>query len=161
MHLSDLIHKPVDINVSEINYKNSRRYNNGNFMQVLFETAVPVVVFQFDGTSVKVEQEVVVSTGDQNQDLTQAMINKSIEKVANAAYFDRLNSWLGQIIQRDCNNVSTKCRVLFSKTPKVLFIMRIKRNINQSKERIILNQTDLNSMHKMHILMRFLGRLDM
>lgn len=85
VHLSDLIHKPVDINV-------------------LFETAVPVVVFQFDGTSVKVEQEVVVSTGDQNQDLTQAMINKSIEKVANAAYFDRLNSWLGQIIQRDCNN---------------------------------------------------------
>lgn len=82
--LSDLIHKPLDVNI-------------------LFEVAVPVVVFQFDGSSIAIEDTTNnPSTGDQNQDLTQAMINKSIEKVANAAYFDKLNSWLGQIIQRDC-----------------------------------------------------------
>lgn len=32
----------------------------------------------------------------------QTMINKSIEKVANFAYFDKLNSWLGQNLQREC-----------------------------------------------------------
>lgn len=40
----------------------------------------------------------------------QLMINKSIEKVANFAYFDKLNSWLGQNLQRDCPDVSLEIR---------------------------------------------------
>lgn len=34
----------------------------------------------------------------------QTIINKSIEKVANFAYFDKLNSWLGQNLQRECGD---------------------------------------------------------
>ena len=36
------------------------------------------------------------------QDLYQSSISKSIEKVANISYFDNLNSWFGQNLQRDC-----------------------------------------------------------
>lgn len=40
----------------------------------------------------------------------QMMINRSIEKVSNFAYFDKLNSWLGQNLQRDCPDVSLEIR---------------------------------------------------
>lgn len=40
----------------------------------------------------------------------QSIINKSIEKVANVAYFDKLNSWLGQNLQRDCPDISLEIR---------------------------------------------------
>lgn len=40
----------------------------------------------------------------------QLMINKSIEKVANFGYFDKLNSWLGQNLQRDCPEISLEIR---------------------------------------------------
>lgn len=33
----------------------------------------------------------------------QLIINKSIEKVSNSVYFDKLNSWLGQNLQKDCS----------------------------------------------------------
>lgn len=33
------------------------------------------------------------------------IIHKSIEKVANSSYFDKLNSWLGQNLQRDCSDI--------------------------------------------------------
>lgn len=105
-------------------------------MQLLFETAIPVVVFQFDGSStdiapmaaapvsssneieVKPTHEVIAST-DENVTASKAepiaineqtIINKSIEKVANFAYFDKLNSWLGQNLQRDCPEITIEIR---------------------------------------------------
>lgn len=48
-----------------------------------------------------------VAPVDANQ---QMMINKSIEKVSNFAYFDKLNSWLGQNLQRDCSDISFEIR---------------------------------------------------
>lgn len=77
--------------------------------QLLFETAIAVVVFQFDGSRSDSTDENNVdqnsANGSASQDLTQNIINKSIEKVANISYFDKLNSWLGQNLQRDCSDV--------------------------------------------------------
>lgn len=74
------------------------------------------MVFQFDGVSVTIEQEqnqtkndhkfVTTNTQEEElQDLYQTSISKSIEKVANIPYYDKLNSWLGQNLIRDCPNV--------------------------------------------------------
>lgn len=108
-------------------------------MQLLFDTAIPVVVFQFDGSSIdiapaapqssaSVSSDVkdtkltheVIATNDENASTAskavpmaaneQTIINKSIEKVANSAYFDKLNSWLGQNLQRDCPDVTIEIR---------------------------------------------------
>lgn len=107
----------------------------------MFDHAVPVVVFQFDGSSRDIlpqqsspseNAEPKLSNASQNvpSDSVQAstaaptesasgpsvdtsqqiMINKSIEKVANFAYFDKLNSWLAQNLQRDCADVSLEIR---------------------------------------------------
>lgn len=74
--------------------------------QLLFEVAIAVVVFQFDGTTDQITDNSEAQSAEQStQDLTQSIINKSIEKVANLAYFDKLNSWLGQNLQRDCPDV--------------------------------------------------------
>lgn len=109
--------------------------------QLLFEHAVPVVVFQFDGSSRDImpqqstaSESVDAKTTNASQNSTsdsaqvestapaaqnsgapidptqQLMINKSIEKVSNFAYFDKLNSWLGQNLQRDCPDVSLEIR---------------------------------------------------
>lgn len=51
-----------------------------------------MVVFQFDGSIA--------------QDEENPTTEKSIDKVTNASYFDRLNSWLGQILQRDCPSIA-------------------------------------------------------
>lgn len=98
------------------------------------------MVFQFDGSSTdiaplippqpaptssaaetneaKAPHEVVAST-DENATASKAepiaineqtIINKSIEKVANFAYFDKLNSWLGQNLQRDCPDITIEIR---------------------------------------------------
>lgn len=107
---------------------------------MLFEHAVPVVVFQFDGNvrdilpqqsspSENAEPKQANAVADSEQTVAgaanepasasngapvdatqQIMINKSIEKVANIAYFDKLNSWLGQNLQRDCPDVSLEIR---------------------------------------------------
>lgn len=107
---------------------------------------MPVVVFQFDGSSRDImpqqqtepsEPKVLTNTpqvvspenAEANESVPpnesssvpapaanavdatqQLMINKSIEKVANFAYFDKLNSWLGQNLQRDCPDVSLEMR---------------------------------------------------
>ncbi|XP_031628115.1 pyridoxal-dependent decarboxylase domain-containing protein 1 [Contarinia nasturtii] len=122
--ITDLIYKPLNISL-------------------LFESAVPVVVFQFDGSSCDIipqrqtdpsenAEPKVLSNTSQNVssdsveattaspndsssaptvDATQQlMINKSIEKVSNFAYFDKLNGWLGQNLQRDCPDVSLEMR---------------------------------------------------
>lgn len=102
-----------------------------NFLfQLLFEYAVPVVVFQFDGnlrelappqpphqndvhnesgndTEPAQQTDSVASSADA---VNQMIINKSIEKVSNFAYFDKLNSWLGQNLQRDCPDISLEVR---------------------------------------------------
>lgn len=58
------------------------------------------MVFQFDGST-------TVTTSHTNDNDNSSLENvKSLEKLQNASYFDRLNSWLGQILQRDCPNVS-------------------------------------------------------
>lgn len=135
--------------------------NAYNFQfQLLFEHAVPVVVFQFDGCSrdiipqpsspqentesktsnasqnvsstesvevsatTPIDESAVTNTdtnananvnGNTNAETSvnaaqQTMINKSIEKVANFAYFDKLNSWLGQNLQRECEHISLEIR---------------------------------------------------
>lgn len=55
--------------------------------------AITVVLFQFDGSNFAEQTEV----GD--------VVQKAIEKVNNASYFDRLNSWLGQTLERDFQQV--------------------------------------------------------
>jgi hypothetical protein len=78
---------------------------------LLFESALPVVVFQFDGNmkmSSSIEPGAENINDDQKDEEARAMdiITKSIEKVSNASYFDRLNSWLGQILIRDCSQLN-------------------------------------------------------
>lgn len=102
--------------------------------------AIPVVVFQFDGSSsdiapqainensenkttsepipndtknpVSSEANATTSSAETNAlpSSEQTIINKSIEKVANFAYFDKLNSWLGQNLQRDCPDITFEIR---------------------------------------------------
>lgn len=55
---------------------------------------VTVVLFQFDGFNFNDHQ---ATTADGADDV----VKKAIEKVNNASYFDRLNSWLGQTLERD------------------------------------------------------------
>lgn len=90
---------------------------------------MPAVVFQFDGNSrdlvpppppAATDAQVDPSNGtDAAQPdsvassadvVNQMIINKSIEKVSNFAYFDKLNSWLGQNLQRDCPDISLEVR---------------------------------------------------
>lgn len=54
--------------------------------------ALTVVLFQFDGSNFQ-DNPSAVSGED--------AVKKAIEKVNNASYFDRLNSWLGQTLERD------------------------------------------------------------
>lgn len=154
--ISELVYKPLNVSVSVTSRRKSleclcyfdyKKNNDINFKilshsQLLFEHAVPVVVFQFDGSSrdIMPQQstasetvEAKASQASQNPppDSVQAeagapaaqnasaapidptqqlMINKSIEKVSNFAYFDKLNSWLGQNLQRDCPDVSLEIR---------------------------------------------------
>lgn len=56
---------------------------------------VTVVLFQFDGSNIQ------DATGGETTDV----VSKAIEKVNNASYFDRLNSWLGQTLERDLPQV--------------------------------------------------------
>lgn len=56
------------------------------------KSLVTVVLFQFDGSNFQ-DNPTAVSGED--------VVQKAIEKVNNATYFDRLNSWLGQTLERD------------------------------------------------------------
>ncbi|XP_055911093.1 pyridoxal-dependent decarboxylase domain-containing protein 1 [Eupeodes corollae] len=88
-NLIDIVNKPLDVNT-------------------LFETATSVVVFQFDGsistTTTTKDQQDLNSTSSSSDATKGASYSKTVEKLTNASYYDRLNSWLGQIIQRDCPN---------------------------------------------------------
>lgn len=85
---------------------------------VLFETAVPVVVFQFDGSVDEDDGiQATVAAGDISEipesvtaenkksfsrETSEVSNSKSVEKNFNPSYYDRLNGWLGQILLRDC-----------------------------------------------------------
>ncbi|XP_016994970.2 pyridoxal-dependent decarboxylase domain-containing protein 1 [Drosophila takahashii] len=77
--LSDIIQSPFDV-------------------QALFDAAAPVVAYQFDGSTTIPLGSSAVAVPETADGL------KPLEKINNASYFDRLNSWLGQILQRDCPN---------------------------------------------------------
>ncbi|XP_068154719.1 pyridoxal-dependent decarboxylase domain-containing protein 1 [Drosophila tropicalis] len=80
--LSEIINGPLDVNS-------------------LFDAAAPVVVYQFDGsTTIPLDS---VSSASAAAAVIEPGL-KPLEKISNASYFDRLNSWLGQILQRDCPN---------------------------------------------------------
>ncbi|XP_017155868.1 pyridoxal-dependent decarboxylase domain-containing protein 1 isoform X1 [Drosophila miranda] len=77
--LSDIIQSPFDVNT-------------------LFDAAAPVVAYQFDGSTT------IPISGNLEAAERETGGLKPLEKINNASYFDRLNSWLGQILQRDCPN---------------------------------------------------------
>uniref|UniRef100_A0A2M4A2B9 Pyridoxal-dependent decarboxylase domain-containing protein 1 n=1 Tax=Anopheles triannulatus TaxID=58253 RepID=A0A2M4A2B9_9DIPT len=82
----------------------------------LFELAVPTVVFQFDGRSAVVQpvsgEQQKHPAAEPNHTLASSSNNTTIpfddtevcieKTAANAGYYDRLNTWLGQILMRDC-----------------------------------------------------------
>lgn len=81
---------------------------------ILFESAIPVVVFQFDGTCAEkdvIVNEVTVSAGSEAGASVESQLPSEVDpkqkdeaanKANNSSYFDRLNGWLGQILLRDC-----------------------------------------------------------
>lgn len=88
--LSDIIQSPFDV-------------------QALFDAAAPVVAYQFDGSTTiplggsgSSSAAAAAAAAVADRDVVDGL--KPLEKVNNASYFDRLNSWLGQILQRDCPN---------------------------------------------------------
>ncbi|XP_017085737.1 pyridoxal-dependent decarboxylase domain-containing protein 1 [Drosophila eugracilis] len=82
--LSDIIQSPFDV-------------------QALFDAAAPVVAYQFDGsTTIPLGGSGSSAAAVAERETAEGL--KPLEKVNNASYFDRLNSWLGQILQRDCPN---------------------------------------------------------
>ncbi|XP_043660617.1 pyridoxal-dependent decarboxylase domain-containing protein 1 [Drosophila teissieri] len=84
--LSDVIQNPFDV-------------------QALFDAAAPVVAYQFDGsTTIPLggSGSSAVAVAAAERETAEGL--KPLEKINNASYFDRLNSWLGQILQRDCPN---------------------------------------------------------
>ncbi|EDX16384.1 GD24887 [Drosophila simulans] len=82
--LSDVIQSPFDV-------------------QALFDAAAPVVAYQFDGsTTIPLGGSVSSAAAASDRETAEGL--KPLEKINNASYFDRLNSWLGQILQRDCPN---------------------------------------------------------
>ncbi|XP_033169088.1 pyridoxal-dependent decarboxylase domain-containing protein 1 [Drosophila mauritiana] len=83
--LSDVIQNPFDV-------------------QALFDAAAPVVAYQFDGSTTIPLGGSGSSAAAASADRETAEGLKPLEKINNASYFDRLNSWLGQILQRDCPN---------------------------------------------------------
>ncbi|EDV47610.1 pyridoxal-dependent decarboxylase domain-containing protein 1 [Drosophila erecta] len=84
--LSDIIQSPFDV-------------------QALFDAAAPVVAYQFDGsTTIPLGGSGSTAAAAAAAERETAEGLKPLEKINNASYFDRLNSWLGQILQRDCPN---------------------------------------------------------
>ncbi|XP_033150282.1 pyridoxal-dependent decarboxylase domain-containing protein 1 [Drosophila busckii] len=72
--------------------------NSAFDVTTLFDAAAPVVVYQFDGSTTIP----MLAAGAGEPAAEAAGGSRPLEKLNNASYFDRLNSWLGQILQRDC-----------------------------------------------------------
>uniref|UniRef100_A0A182PUA9 Pyridoxal-dependent decarboxylase domain-containing protein 1 n=1 Tax=Anopheles epiroticus TaxID=199890 RepID=A0A182PUA9_9DIPT len=85
---------------------------------MLFDHSIPVLLFQFDGhtdarnrTESDGEQGVADTTNTTTEagfhNDAAALGRQMVEKnPTNAQYYDRLNSWLGQILLRDCGQLS-------------------------------------------------------
>lgn len=100
--------------------------------QQLFDNAITSVVFQFDGHAVQPavgndtntiaanSNDVPATTSSTSTAnppgnpfdepattaaTTQLLVRRSMERVANAPYFDKLNAWLVQNMQRDCPEI--------------------------------------------------------
>uniref|UniRef100_A0A182Q9R4 Pyridoxal-dependent decarboxylase domain-containing protein 1 n=1 Tax=Anopheles farauti TaxID=69004 RepID=A0A182Q9R4_9DIPT len=89
---------------------------------MLFDNGVPVVLFQFDGHTDRTETDSEQKTtttyaanttansttaSKDEEQLTNGTSSEGFEKnPSNAQYYDRLNSWLGQILLRDCGHLS-------------------------------------------------------
>lgn len=56
------------------------------------------MVFQFDGNCTKESTTTTTTLDDTSANTNETKI---LEKANNASYYDRLNSWLGQILQRN------------------------------------------------------------
>lgn len=81
--ITELINKPLNVNL-------------------LFESAVPVVVFKFDIDLTLLKR----ATSDKSDAVVpQLSDNQNTIADINASYIDRLNSWLGQILQRDSSQI--------------------------------------------------------
>lgn len=91
--------------------------------QQLFDTVITCVVFQFNGHAIADNADAeshaagassshappgnpFESDADHSSDSTQLLVRRSMERVANSSYFDKLNSWLAQNMQRDCPDVN-------------------------------------------------------
>lgn len=114
--------------ISSINDYNFFYY----FAQQLFDTVITCVIFQFNGHAIADTAETTepnvggaqstvaaMSSGNKtaipgnpfeeathDSDSTQLLVRRSMERVANSSYFDKLNSWLAQNMQRDCPDVN-------------------------------------------------------
>lgn len=62
------------------------------------------VVFQFGGSVEPKANEAETVTETDNA--VDPIVKKTIEKINNSSYYDRLNSWLGQTLQRDFTQVN-------------------------------------------------------
>ncbi|XP_053661280.1 pyridoxal-dependent decarboxylase domain-containing protein 1 [Anopheles marshallii] len=76
---------------------------------ILFDQSIPVLLFQFDGHTDRRNRTEPESeqTATKEADAEPKPDTQNVEKtVSNAQYYDRLNSWLGQILLRDCGQLS-------------------------------------------------------
>ncbi|XP_049278108.1 pyridoxal-dependent decarboxylase domain-containing protein 1 [Anopheles funestus] len=91
--------------------------NSANF-DMLFEQSIPVLLFQFDGhtdrrnrtesdTEQTTAKAIETMSATPSPDAEPKPVTQNVEKTSsNAQYYDRLNSWLGQILLRDCGQLS-------------------------------------------------------
>lgn len=63
----------------------------------MFDNVMCSVVFQFDGNYTKESRRI----GEDTPSPKDTKDMRILEKSNNASYYDRLNSWLGQILQRN------------------------------------------------------------
>ncbi|XP_058063909.1 pyridoxal-dependent decarboxylase domain-containing protein 1 isoform X2 [Anopheles bellator] len=75
--------------------------SNASNLNSLLQLAVPTVIFQFDGC------DTLLVDNDRETTFSSSDGTKYFKKTAaNAEYYDRLNSWLGQILLRDCSQLA-------------------------------------------------------
>uniref|UniRef100_A0A182MVF9 Pyridoxal-dependent decarboxylase domain-containing protein 1 n=1 Tax=Anopheles culicifacies TaxID=139723 RepID=A0A182MVF9_9DIPT len=89
--------------------------SSANF-DILFNHSIPVLLFQFDGRTGRRNRTEphsgeattkATATAANATDAEPKHVMQNVEKnPSNAQYYDRLNSWLGQILLRDCGQLS-------------------------------------------------------
>ncbi|XP_052872553.1 pyridoxal-dependent decarboxylase domain-containing protein 1 [Anopheles cruzii] len=87
--------------VEDSSEKYRNLFSNASNLYTLLQLAVPTVIFQFDGC------DTLLVDHDRETTLSSSDGPKFCKKTAeNAEYYDRLNSWLGQILLRDCSQLA-------------------------------------------------------